>query len=419
MPANQGYLVVTSDCSSDETDVVPEIIVSEDGSEITVNVGNSEAFVDMGYLKITTKYEAFWSYISGFCGSLGYLYGSSSTAANLLASESPAASPAPSAAGSESENVTIITEGLDPTEAPVDLEDYSSCGFNCCQNGDCRKGCCVEGICVDKVNTFDSCANPIIKPAEGAQCGLEAWRAFKGDGLCPDAPIEVDSVSTSSLEATVAAVEVTNSTEAGTNATTVAGTGSTTSSFFNTVSAFATTPSSNGTDAAVETEALTESSVPTTVNTPIPSTPSPVATDSNTSSSPATSVVASEPTTTNSSEANTIADIQDDTPCVQGKCLNFDGICQREVVCMTPPCEKIDCAADEECVANLCGGCNAVCVGGSSTGGEVTEAPVGSPANVPKPAVEESPPSSPSGGDSPNNPPVSLSLCCERLLYAC
>lgn len=61
---------MTINCTSDDTDVVPEIEVSADGTEISVTLGVGEKDT-MDYFQEMTSYSAYWSYTSFWCG---YLY---------------------------------------------------------------------------------------------------------------------------------------------------------------------------------------------------------------------------------------------------------------------------------------------------------------------------------------------------------
>jgi uncharacterized low-complexity protein len=194
VPQNLGMVIVTSDCSPEDTTVVPEIIV--DGDSITVNLG-----VDgqgMGFLQETTRYETFWSYVYGMCG-FNYFGYTSSTALNVAIIEDTDApvgseTDAPVPTSSPSANVTFITEATQTSTGATDETTPSSsgtesgndsCGFDCCSNSDCLDGCCVEGICQVKENGFDLCAEPPIKPSDEGSCGAVAYKAFQVDGNCP------------------------------------------------------------------------------------------------------------------------------------------------------------------------------------------------------------------------------------------
>lgn len=148
------------------------------------------------------------------------------------------------------------------------------------------------------------------------------------------------------------------------------------------------------------------------------------ATEAATTTTPATdAIMTTENSSTNASLSEsslTTSTILNESPCVQGKCLNFAGTCAREVICMTHPCDEIECNPDQECIANLCGGCNAFCSGG------VTEAPTDAPSEVLIPASTlASPLVTPmpveSGPEpvqvvdeivSPSSSPVSSLFCC-------
>lgn len=195
VPQNLGMVLVTSDCSSDETSVVPEITV--DGDAITVRLGVDGQ--DMGFLQETTTYETFWSYVYGMCGLdfLGYEY-TSSTELNvaLIEDNATSGSDAPAASipsSTPTMNVTYIAEA---TQAAATSDtssstsgsstDYDQCGFTCCANSDCGERCCIEGICQDKENDFDLCAEPPIKPNNDEKCGAVAYKNFQVEGNCPN-----------------------------------------------------------------------------------------------------------------------------------------------------------------------------------------------------------------------------------------
>lgn len=198
VPQNLGMVIVTSDCSSEETSVVPEITV--DGDSITVYLGvDGEG---MGFLQETTRYETFWSYIYGMCGFNFFGY-TSSTELNVdliegtdapvgSRTEAPAVSEVPTSAPTA--NVTFITEATQASTGATDEttlsssgtdSGYDSCGFNCCSNSDCVDSCCVEGVCQEKENDFDLCAEPPIKPSDEGGCGAVAYKNFQVEGNCP------------------------------------------------------------------------------------------------------------------------------------------------------------------------------------------------------------------------------------------
>jgi hypothetical protein len=56
----------------------------------------------------------------------------------------------------------------------------------------------------------------------------------------------------------------------------------------------------------------------------------------------------------------TVSDLVDN-PCGSGACLDPNGTCALEVSCFVDPCEVSSCEAGDECTANYCGGCHAIC----------------------------------------------------------
>lgn len=190
VPQNLGMVLVTSDCSSEDTSVVPEITV--DGDSITVNLGVDGK--DMGFLQETTSYETFWSYVYGMCG-FNY-FGSTElnvaliegTDASVTGTDAPAGSaPSPT----PTVNATFITEATQAATSEATTTfganaGYEECGFTCCTNEDCGEDCCIEGVCQGKENDFDLCAEPPIKPTNDGECGPVAYKNFQEDGNCPN-----------------------------------------------------------------------------------------------------------------------------------------------------------------------------------------------------------------------------------------
>lgn len=399
---NLGMVVVTSDCSSEDTDVVP--VIEVDGDSITVSLGvDGENKV---FLQETTRYEAFWSYVYGMCGLASWSSASTELNAILEDTDAPAGlseksfpTPSPSAnltfiteatqalattTNSDAESTsTVISNAIESTQATF---DYEQCGFNCCANTDCE-GCCIEGVCQPKENDFDFCAEPPIKPTEVAPCGPVAYKNFQVEGNCPSenlpsavVTIPGEPITTSSTAASIERSTTSPEPEVpnpcvqgkcldpegeckisvkclndpcqaeengcgdaecitnycgGCNAVCV---GITTSEVVVTTETTSTFTITTITTGHVTT---TETTSPVTSN----------ATTETTSTG-----VLSEPTSTKGSG--------DENQCAPGKCINFAGACAREVICLTNPCDALECNPDQECISNLCGGCNAFCSGG-------------------------------------------------------
>lgn len=341
VPSNYGMVVVTSDCTTDQTSAVPEISVSENGDSITVAVGVSqEEGASMSFLEETTRYSAFWSYVFGFCG-FNYFGTTSSSAAGAAMSGGDTASPASSpgvvvdSTASPTENGTFTTDATS-----VDWNAYEDCGFDCCANSDCAVGCCIEGRCQSNASgEFELCANPPLSPPDGAVCGATAYKNFQADGNCPDK-------GATTTTTTSAAITVTTTTFGATNAT-VSGAESNSSS------------SSTSTPASIDESTTTAAAIATT------------------------------------SDGGTAS------PCAQGTCLNPDGQCATVTMCFADPCtfNNGGCADGVECISNYCGGCNAVCVGGTTSSIVTTAA-----ATTTVAAIGSTPTSSPSiSGDFGSN----------------
>jgi hypothetical protein len=99
---------LTINCTSDDTDVVPEIEVSADGTEISVTLGVGEKDT-MDYFQEMTSYSAYWSYTSFWCG---YLY-TSTTVPEVAIDDSESLTDA-------EETPTSITDGEGlPTGTPT------------------------------------------------------------------------------------------------------------------------------------------------------------------------------------------------------------------------------------------------------------------------------------------------------------
>ncbi|KAL3798268.1 hypothetical protein HJC23_000182 [Cyclotella cryptica] len=502
VPSNYGMVVVTSDCTTDETSVLPQITVSENGEVIDVLVGVSEeeGANNMSFLPDTTRYAAFWSYVFGFCG-FNY-FGTTTTAVNVVSLGGETASPVSSPrvtipTASPTENATFVTNA-DPTNvsAAVDWNAYKECGFDCCANSDCGGGCCIEGQCQSNSNgTLELCADPPLPPPEGVACGAMAYKNFQADGNCPGSTSStasaafttvagatgttaaatvtnatIDGVG-SSISTTAAAINELTTTAAavatssgvpnpcvegkcpnpdgqcvtmvmcfvdpcqmnnggcpegvecisnycgGCNAICVGGNSSsiettpaaTTTASASTIAAVATTASAS-TTAAVTTIAATTGTT---------STPSPTVSLTSVSTNDTSSLTAINET---SAPTASVTANNDTNPCVQGQCLNLAGQCAQEVTCLTPPCDTIQCAPFQECVANLCGDCLAVCVGretGSPTldpsskptpfPSEVLVTPDPTMGPKPVPAVTETnTPGAASSGQSSNPPPTNV-----------
>ena len=65
VPANFAKVLVTSDCDTSETSVVPNVVISDDGSatfEVDVPQDESDAFLG------PSSYSAFWTWVSDYCG---------------------------------------------------------------------------------------------------------------------------------------------------------------------------------------------------------------------------------------------------------------------------------------------------------------------------------------------------------------
>ncbi len=68
MPGNVGKLLVTSNCNTEETSIVPTITTSDDGTSISVDVpeitpdqASSMPFLDSSY------YSVLWTVVNDFC----------------------------------------------------------------------------------------------------------------------------------------------------------------------------------------------------------------------------------------------------------------------------------------------------------------------------------------------------------------
>ena len=183
---NQAKLLITSDCDSSNTDVIPNI--SWEGGALAINVNPEEDASTMSFLE-PSSYSAFWSYVSGFCGGFPF---SSSTAVPGPDSNDDGfvfVDSIPTLAA-ESTSSTILGT-LWPSGDK--LSDYTDCGFNCCTNEDCDQmldfqdqiigGCCIEGACQVK-ETFDERCYDVIGPPADVVCGYDAWLNYQGDGNC-------------------------------------------------------------------------------------------------------------------------------------------------------------------------------------------------------------------------------------------
>lgn len=312
-------LQVTSDCTSEETSLVPTIIV--DGDDITVTLGVGDGQDNMGFVQGSTRYETFWSYVYGFCGFDYFLSSTTEMNVALVESDAPAGS-----SGEQSfptSSPLDVTQGTDGTVEAVESTtvntSYESCGFDCCVNTDCD-GCCIGGICQPNENEFDLCAEPPIKPGDG-ECGAVAFKAFQEDNNCPTGGLP-------GAEATVPGQDVTTTTSTTT----------------------------------VEMETASSSTVAAMID-----------------------------------QTSTSPEQVEPSPCVKGKCLNPEGVCEMAVICLNDPCQaENNGCGDSECTANYCGGCNVVCVGIGASEFDTTEA-TASPNDVaidtsitPSPSVESS-----------------------------
>ena len=359
---------MTSDCTSEETSLVPTITV--EGDDITVTLGVQD---NMGFLQGTTRYETFWSYVFGFCG-FDYFF-SSTTEMNvaLIETDAPVGNSGEQSFPTSSPlDVTFIaetTQGTDGTTVSTTTMEYSyeSCGFDCCTNTDCD-GCCIRGICQPKENEFDLCAEPPIKPGDG-ECGAVAYKAFQADDNCPTGGLP-------GAEATVPGQDVTTTTTTTTFQIETASS-STVASMIDQTSTSATLP---GQDVITATATTTTVQIETAT------------------SSTVFSMIDQTSTSPEQGEPN---------PCVKGKCLNPEGVCEIAVICLNDPCQaENNGCGDAECTANYCGGCNVVCDMASSfvpsttpsekptsvpTFGPVTAAPSSEPIttapNTPEPAT--------------------------------
>jgi hypothetical protein len=220
--SNQVMVVVTSDCATTDTSLVPTIKFSADAGDINVLVGVSEEEgATMGFLE-SSYYEAFWSYVSGWCGA----FSSSTTQATEVI---PPETKAPTTTSTEA---TFITQDGSTETTPAtaitgfppgdQLMNYTACDFNCCSNNDCAVmideftgsksvGCCIEGKCEASINPFDGCAEPPIGPPADMLCGYDAWKKFEADGNCPSDTNVTSSTSSTTFTTTSSEVSTTSS----------------------------------------------------------------------------------------------------------------------------------------------------------------------------------------------------------------
>lgn len=71
--SNEATVVVKSDCSTDDTDVIPQVEISEDGLiKVLVSGVDGIAGSDMPFLDEPSYYSVFWTWVDDFCGGGGF-----------------------------------------------------------------------------------------------------------------------------------------------------------------------------------------------------------------------------------------------------------------------------------------------------------------------------------------------------------
>jgi hypothetical protein len=282
-------------------------------------------------------------------------------------------------------NETYITEGTSPAESTTETsgaemnestipsDSYDQCNFDCCTNPDCQDGCCISGQCQPKQNTFDLCAEPPLKPLEDGPCGSVSYKKFQVDGNCPGETLFGGTIPGFVIETT-------------SGSTTTEETQSTSAAASSTTSSEVVDPCDEG--SCLDPEGVCQLETSCTSN---PCIDQDLCDESEcvpnycggcravclistsqvgTTTAAATATYSTEASLTSMTTSASFA--TNENACGQGKCLNMEGNCERQVICMTHPCDLKQCLPNQECIANFCGACDAYCLG------EGTESPLSS-----------------------------------------